>query len=452
MPLGLLTDFYQLTMAAGYFQAAKTGERATFELFVRTLPHNRNFILAAGLAQAVEYLLDLRFTSEEIAYLRGLPQFQRTPPEFFEMLASLRFTGDLFAVPEGTPMFAGEPFLTLRAPLMEAQIAETYLLSTIGFQSLIATKAARVVKAAMGREVVEFGTRRAHSPEAGVLAGRAAYIGGCAGTSNAEAGLRYQLPLFGTASHAWVMSFPTEYESFEQLQKLLGESTVYLIDTYDTIGGANRAAALGPPLWGVRLDSGNLVELAPAVRAILDRAGLRDAKIMATGDLNEYKIHELVAAGAPIDVFGVGTELATSADAPSLGVIYKMVEMQESAAEDRRYTLKLSVDKATLPGAKQVFRYSDHDVLARSSECPACPGGSGGELDAGVEALLRPVILGGRLLEPLPNAAQIRQHAAECLAKLPSPCHSLFESHAWWVEVSSELNALDEQVRRGAAR
>src|SRR6202789_3865976 len=208
--MGLLTDLYQLTMAAGYYEAGKTRERATFELFVRRLPHNRNFILAAGLEQAVEYLLNLRFTSEEIAYLRGLPQFRHTRPDFFEMLADLRFTGDLFAVPEGTPMFAGEPFLTLRAPLVEAQIAETYLLSTIGFQSLIATKAARVVRAARGRQVVEFGTRRAHSPEAGVLAGRAAYIGGCAGTSNPEAGLRYQLPVFGTASHAWVMSFPTE--------------------------------------------------------------------------------------------------------------------------------------------------------------------------------------------------------------------------------------------------
>ena len=208
----------------------------------------------------------------------------------------------------------------------------------------------------------------------------------------------------------------------------------------------------------MRLDSGNLVELAPAVRKILDDAGLRDAKIMATGDLNEYKIHELVAARAPIDVFGVGTELATSADAPSLGVVYKMVEMESltrsPAAEsqgDRRYTLKLSDDKATIPGAKQVFRYADHDVLARSTECPACPGGSG-TLDAGVEALLHPVILGGRLLEPLPSAAQIRQRAAECLGKLPSPCHSLFESHAWRVEISSELEALHEQVRQGAAR
>ncbi len=405
MPLGLLTDFYQFTMAAGYFQAAKTGERATFELFVRTLPRNRNFILAAGLAQAVEYLLDLHFTSEEIAYLRDLPQLRHASPEFFEMLASLRFTGDLFAVPEGTPMFAGEPFLTLRAPLVEAQIAETYLLSTLGFQSLIATKAARVVKAAMGREVVEFGTRRAHSPEAGVLAGRAAYIGGCAGTSNAEAGLRFGIPVLGTAAHSWVMSFPTERAAFESLQNLLGESTVYLIDTYDTLEGARRAAALGSPLWGVRLDSGNLVELAPAVRGILDRAGLKDAKIMATGDLNEYKIHELVAAGLPIDLFGVGTELATSADAPALGVVYKMVEM-ERAGEDRRYTLKLSDDKATLPGAKQVFRYPDHDLLARSSECPSCPGGkTAGSSAVEVEALLQPVILRGRLLEPLPSAS-----------------------------------------------
>jgi nicotinate phosphoribosyltransferase len=445
VPQALLTDFYQLTMAAGYFEAGKTEERATFELFVRRLPHNRNFIVAAGLAQAAEYLVNLRFTEEEIAYLRGLPQFQHTSPKFFDMLAALRFTGDLFAVEEGTPMFAGEPFLTVRAPLVEAQLAETYLLSAIGFQSMIATKAARVVKAALGRDVVEFGTRRAHSPEAGVLAGRAAYIGGCAGTSNTETGFRYGVPVFGTAAHSWVMSFATEREAFEQLQKLLGDSTVYLIDSYETLEGARRAAALGRPLWGVRLDSGNLVELAPAVRKILDDAGLRDAKIMATGDLNEYKIHELVAARAPIDVFGVGTELATSADAPSLGVVYKMVEM-ESPGEARRYTVKLSEDKATLPGTKQIFRYADRDVLARSSECPSCPQGS-----EPAEALLRPVILEGRLLEELPTAAEARRHAAESLAKLPAPCHSLFESHAWRVELSLELEALNERVRKGVA-
>jgi nicotinate phosphoribosyltransferase len=428
-------------MAAGYFEAGKTQERATFELFVRRLPHNRNFILAAGLAQAVEYLLNFRFTSEEIAYLRSLPQFARTSAAFFEMLAELRFTGDLFAVPEGTPLFPDEPFLTLRAPLIEAQIPETYLLATIGYQSLIATKAARVVKSAMGRSVIEFGTRRAHSPEAGVLAGRAAYIGGCTGTSNTETGLRFGVPVFGTAAHSWVMSFASERDSFEQLQKLLGESTVYLIDSYDTIEGARKAASLGRPLWGVRLDSGNLVELAPAVRKILDEAGLTDAKIMATGDLNEYKITELVAAAAPIDVFAVGTELATSADAPSLGVVYKMVELERGGA--RRYTAKLSEDKHTLPGAKQIFRSATHDVLARSSECFSCGEG-------GAEALQRPVMVGGRLIERLPTAAEARKHAAECLASLPGPCQSLFEGRgAWRVDLSPELAELAEQVRKG---
>lgn len=445
MPAGLLTDFYELTMAAGYFEAGKTGERATFELFVRRLPPNRNFILAAGFEQVVEYLLALRFTSDEIAYLRGLPQFARASAGFFEMLEGLRFTGDLFAVAEGTPLFAGEPFLTLRAPLVEAQLAETYLLSMIGFQSMIATKAARVVKAALGRSVVEFGTRRAHSPEAGVLAGRAAYIGGCEGTSNTESGMRFGIPVFGTAAHSWVMSFEHERQAFEQLQRLLGESTVYLIDSYDTIEGAQRAAALGRPLWGVRLDSGNLVELAPAVRKILDDAGLPGAKIMATGDLNEYKIHELVAAQAPIDVFGVGTELATSADAPSLGVVYKLVELEQNGKV--RYTAKLSEDKATLPGAKQIFRYADRDVLARSSECPSCPEGA-----EPAEALLHPVIVGGRLTEPMANAGQTRKHAAEALARLPGPCHSLFSHDGCWpVEISPELECLYERVRQGVS-
>ena len=246
--------------------------------------------------------------------------------------------------------------------------------------------------------------------------------------------------MFGTAAHSWVMSFPSERAAFEQLQKLLGERTTYLIDTYDTIEGAKLAAALGRPLWGVRLDSGNLIELAPAVRKILDDAGLTDAKIMATGDLNEYKIHELVAAQAPIDVFGVGTDLATSADAPSLGVIYKMVEME--SAQEHRYTAKFSHEKHTLPGAKQIFRHWDHDVLGRSTECISC----GSET---VEALQRPVILGGKLVEPLPTAAQAKRYAAERLARLPAPCHSLFQvEDAWRVELSPALKELDESVRK----
>src|SRR5947209_473626 len=360
-------------MAAGYFQSGKTREVATFELFFRRLPANRNFIIAAGLQQAVDYLLNLKFTREEIAYLRSLPQLRRVDAAFFEALAELRFTGDLFAVAEGTPVFPGEPLLTLRAPIMEAQIPETYLLAMIGFQSMIATKAARVVEAACGRGVVEFGTRRAHSPEAGVLAGRAAYIGGCTGTSNTEAGFRYDIPVFGTNAHAWIMSFTSEIEAFRQLQELLGDATAYLIDSYDTLEGARRAVSLGHPLWGVRLDSGNLRELAPAVRRVLDNAGMPEAKIMATGDLNEYKILELVAANTPIDVFGVGTELATSSDAPTLSVVYKLVEITSNG--ERRYTAKYSEDKTTLPGAKQVIRYGDHDCLTCAHECtPAKPG------------------------------------------------------------------------------
>lgn len=433
---GLLTDLYQLTMAAGYFEAGKASETATFELFFRRLPRYRNYVLAAGLAQAIEFLLNLKFTSEEIDYLRGLPQFQRVSEGFFDALRCLRFTGDVFAMPEGTPIFANEPFLTVRAPLIEAQIVETYLLAAIGFQSLVATKASRIVEVAGGRAVVDFGARRAHSPEAGVLAGRASYIGGCIGTSNTETGFRYGIPVFGTAAHSWVQSFATESEAFARLQDLLGDATAYLIDTYDTIEGARTAAALGPPLWGVRLDSGNLVELSREVRRILDDAGLTNAKIMATSDLNEYKVLEFAAAGAPIDAFGVGTDLATSADSPTLGVVYKLVEL------DGRFTAKFSEDKQTLPGAKQVFRFANHDVIACSWECLGC---GPGEPEA--KALLRPVLLGGKLCEPLPTAAAARQNAADCVKRLPTAVRSLFDTgQDYRVEQSHELMALYEKV------
>src|SRR5271156_1293848 len=434
---GLLTDLYQLTMSAGYFEAGKADEIATFELFFRHLPRYRNFVLAAGLEQVVDYLQNLCFTDEQIRYLKSLPQFKGVPQEFFDALRALRFTGDLFAMREGTPVFSGEPFLTVRAPLLEAQIVETYLLSSIGFQSLIATKAARMVEVAGGRAGGGVCTPRAHSPEAGVLAGRAAYIGGCIGTSNTETGFRYGIPVFGTAAHSWVQSFPEERDAFERLQNLLGDATAYLIDTYDTLEGARSAASLGQPLWGVRLDSGNLVELSHQVRKILDDAGLKSAKIMATSDLNEYKILEFAAAGAPIDAFGVGTDLATSADSPHLGVVYKLVEL------NGRFTAKFSEDKHTLPGAKQVFRFASHDVIACSWECLGC---GPGEPEA--KALLRPVMLGGKLIEPLPSASAARQHAAECVKRLPIAVRSLFDiGQEYRVEQSHELLALYEKVQ-----
>ena len=421
-------------MAAGYFEAGKTAERAVFDLSIRRLPPHRNFVLAAGLPQAVDYLLNLAFTSDEIAYLRGLPQFRNVSPAFFDYLRGFRFTGDLFAVPEGTPLFAGEPMLVLRAPIVEAQIPETYLLSALSFQSLIATKAARCAEVSAGRPVIEFGTRRAHTPEAGVLGARAAYIGGCAGTSNTLAGFRYGIPVMGTAAHSWVMAFCSETESFRQLQRLLGDSAVQLIDTYDSIEGARRAAQSDAPFWGVRLDSGDFLALSRQVRAILDEAGHPEARIMVSGDLDEYRIRDLLAAGAPIDSFGVGTELATSADSPVLSTVYKLVELEICGIQ--RFTAKFSDDKPSYPGAKQVFRDTARDVIARSGEC-----GRG-------EALLRPIMLGGQLVEPLPSLDQARRRAAECVAKLSASLRQLEVTEPWPVIYSRELRELIERTRR----
>lgn len=408
----LHTDLYQLTMAAGYFESGRVSDTGVFELFARRLPENRTYLIAAGLEQAVEYLLDLHFEAAQIDYLRTLPQFERVSPAFWDYLLSFRFTGDLFAMPEGTPFFAGEPIAIVRAPIIEAQIPETYLLSVIGYQSMIAAKAARVVSAAPGKSIVEFGSRRGHGPDAGVLAGRAAYIAGCVGTSNVESGFRYKIPVFGTCAHSWVLSYRTEEEAFQRLQKLLGPGTVYLIDSYDTIEGARRAAALGTPLWGVRLDSGDLADLSRKVRKILNDAGLNDAKIMATGDLNETRVAELVATGAPIDSFGVGTELTTSFDAPALPVVYKLVEVTNGL--EKRPVAKYSADKRTYPGPKQVFRYRTRDVIGVSDECaPSLPG------EDNPQALLRPVIIGGKLTEPLPSSAAIRDYCAGAKLGIP---------------------------------
>jgi nicotinate phosphoribosyltransferase len=402
-------------MAAGYFEAGRHSDIGTFELSVRRLPAHRDFILVAGLHQALEYLSKLRFTADEIAYLKDLPQFANASAAFWEYLANFKFTGHVFAVPEGTPMFAGEPVMTIKAPLIEAQIPETYLLSTITFQTLIATKAARVSAAAQGRAVYEFGTRRAHSPEAGVLGARASYIGGCAGTSNTLAGFRFGVPVFGTAAHSWIMSFESEVEAYRQLQKFLGQGTVQLIDTYDAVEGARRVISLGEPLAAVRIDSGDFVALSKEVRALLDAAGMQHVKIMLSGDLNETKIAELLAKGAPVDAFGVGTELATSADAPSMGAIYKIVELESNGQTIA--TAKYSAEKTSLPGAKQVFRYADHDLVACSGECAG-----------GAEALQKPVMVNGNIICHK-TLEQARERARKMMAAIDTAHHSVEFSH-----------------------
>ncbi len=433
----LNTDLYELTMAAGYFAAGKSADIATFELLVRRLPSGRNFLVSAGVQQAVEYLLGLQFDDEEIRYLRSLAQFRRAPDEFWAYLSNLRFTGDLFAMPEGTPFFAGEPVIIVRAPLIQAQLVETFLLSTLSFQTSVASKAARCVIAAQGRIITEFGTRRAHSPYAGVLAGRAAFVGGCAGTSNAEAGMRFGIPVSGTAAHSWTMAFETERESFRSLQKLLGEETVFLVDTYDTLEGVWLAAQLGRPAWGIRLDSGDLNEASRRARQILDGAGLHDMKIMATNDLDEYRVDALIRGGAPIDAFGIGTQLATSADAPALSAVYKLVEIR--VGQRARYTAKFSGEKSTLPGAKQVYRNASSDLITCYGECsPELKG----------EPLLQPVIANGQLVEPLPSLRASQEHARALIAKLPSPLLSIDTSATYKIAISPELLKLAETVRR----
>jgi nicotinate phosphoribosyltransferase len=419
---GLLTDLYELTMAAGYFAAGKLEEVGTFELTVRRLPRNRDFVLMAGLHRALDYLLNLGFEAHEIDYLRGLPQFRNAPAGFWDYLADFRFTGDVFAVPEGSVVYAGQPVMNVRAPMIEGQIPETYLLSAITFETLIASKAARIVHAAAGRDVVEFGTRRAHTPEAGVLGARAAYIGGCAGTSNTLAGFRYGIPVMGTAAHSWVLAFASESQAFDRLQRLLGDKTVQLLDTYDTLEAARLVGRMGGPLWGVRLDSGDFLELSREVRRILPHA-----KIMVSGDLDEAKIADLLRQGAPIDAFGVGTELAVSGDAPSMGTVYKLVEIDVDGIV--RQTAKRSPDKATLPGAKQLFRYPEYDLLALTDECA---GGS--------KAMLEPWILGGNLIRPMPLLEEIRDRAAANLAPWPSGDRR--------TELSGDLRELNESLFR----
>jgi len=426
----LLVDLYELTMAAAYFEQG-VDCRATFELFVRHLPPERAYLVAAGIEDALDYLGTLRFTEEHVSFLRSLAVFRDVSSEFFEYLRQVRFTGDVLAVEEGTIVFAEEPLLQVSAPILEAQLAETYLLSVTNFETLIASKAARVVRAARGRGVFEFGTRRAQGPEAGVRAARAAYLGGCVATSNVLAGYRYGIPLAGTAAHSWTQAFPTERQSFQALLDTFPQDAILLIDTYDPLAGAETAATLGRKIVGVRIDSGDLLETSRRVREILDRHDQAEAKIIASGDLNEYKVEALVAKGAPIDLFGVGTELATSHDVPALNVVYKLVETECQGRVE--YKSKSSEEKSYSPGRKQVFRFSEggqyhHDVIARSNE----------KLSGGVP-LLSPAMRHGRRLRPRPGLQDSRATVIAYLDCLPEPYHALRDAPSYPVAKSEAL-------------
>lgn len=427
----LLTDLYQLTMGASYLANGITGE-AAFELFTRRMPPDRNFLMVAGVEDAIDFLERLRLDDDAIAYLRALNLF---PEQFLAYLEGMRFTGDVWAMPEGELFFPDEPVLRVTAPIIEAQFVETFLLNLIGFQSLIASKAARVTLACAGRPYSDFSARRDHGQDAALLTARASYIAGADSTSNVQAGQYYGLKLSGTMAHSYVLSFDREVEAFIAYLRSYPNGTTLLIDTHDTIEGAQLAIQAmeetGIRARAVRIDSGDLLELSRGVRKVLDNAGYEDVQIVVSGDLDEWRIAEMLAAGAPIDGFGVGTQLGTGGDAPSLGVVYKLV------ADEHGPKMKHSPGKATLPGAKQVYRQEragriQQDILALADE-PAHEG----------RPLLEPLMRGGRRLREREPLTAARARAEQSLAKLPEEFRSMREAASGYpVRRSDALEAL----------
>ena len=408
----LATDFYELTMAAAYLKSKQDTKRAIFELFVRKLPRNRSYMVAAGLEQALVYLNNLRFSEKEISFLKSHKSFSNLGPDFFKYLKKFKFTGDVWAVLEGSVFFPNEPILRVEGPIIETQIVETFLLSMINFQSLIATKASRITDVAGSRGIVEFGSRRAHGPHAALLAGRASYIGGCIGTSNTLSGYKFGIPIFGTMAHSYVMSFDKEIDSFKEFIHVFPKGML-LVDTYDSLESVKKIVKSGMKISGIRLDSGDLYSLSLESRKILDDAGFTDVKIMASGDLDENIIADLIKHDSPIDVFGVGTELATSRDDPALNGVYKLVAIKTPISKNKfqlSYKLKTSTGKKTYPGPKQIYRIFLNGVIHQDII------GLEGERfqNEKVKPLLKKVMSNGKILYKFPSLDKIRNfHIAQ---------------------------------------
>ena len=439
--MALLTDLYELTMAQSYLRGERN-EMATFDLFVRHLPRNRSFLVSAGLEQILLFLERMSFTDDSIHYLKKLNMFS---DDFLDYLRKFKFTGTVYAIPEGEIYFPNEPAVVVTAPRIEAQIVETFLLNTFNFESLIASKAARVVIAAGGIAVVDFSPRRDHGADAAMKAARASYIAGCAGTSNVLAGKEFGIPVYGTMAHSYVMSFKSELESFREFVKDFPDNSSLLIDTYDVIEGAKNAILVGKEmerqgkqLKGVRIDSGDLAELSRRVRQMLDEAALGYVMIMASGDLNEYRIKEFIRRGLRADIFGVGTEMGTSKDAPALGGIYKLVE------DNFGPRMKFSEDKVTLPGRKSLFRILrsdgkfEKDLIALHGETPD---------SKDTYPLLEKVMENGRIIPDLPSLSKIRERLRESLERLPDELKEIEEVHEYQAEISSALKSLMREIR-----
>lgn len=465
--LALLTDLYQITMAAAYREAGIDSVEACFHLFYRTNPFDGGYALACGLEQAVSYLHGLRFTAEDVDYLRdqrGNDDEALFSEEFLAWLAEMRFELDVDAVPEGTVVFPREPLLRVSGPIVQCQLVETALLNCINFQTLVATKASRVCLAAQGDPVVEFGLRRAQGPDGGLSASRASYVGGCVGTSNTLAGSKYGIPVSGTHSHSWVMAWDTELEAFEAYAESLPNNCTFVIDTYDTLQGARNAvevglklAARGHKLIGVRLDSGDLAWLSKKVRVILDEGGLPDALIMASNELDEHLIASLKDQGARIDAWGVGTKLATSWDQPALGGVYKLSAIRRPGGEwTPRVKVSEATTKVTTPGFLGVRRYRRGDGTLAGDMVYDLDHAPVGEAlmvdpadstrrksfahDARHHELLVPVFRRGELVYDCPSVSDVRRYAATSLAALDPSMTRFLNPHSYPVGLESWVN------------
>jgi nicotinate phosphoribosyltransferase len=435
----LFADLYELTMAQAFYQQGMFAQ-ATYSLFIRQYPPNRAFMVAAGLEDVLDYLENLRFSPSDLDYLRSIGIFDNN---FLEYLIDLRFTGSVRAIPEGHLFFTEEPVLEVTAPIIEAQIAETFIINQINVQSLLTTKAARCVLAAPGCSLADFGSRRAHGIDAALKMARCGYIAGFQSTSNVLASQRYAIPPSGTMAHSFISSFAAEIDAFRAYTASFPDRAILLLDTYDTIQGAYNAVtvakemeAAGHNLVAVRLDSGDFADLSKQVRYILDEADLRYVKVVASGGLDEYEIYTLLQAHSPIDIFGVGTKVGVSADAPWSDMAYKLV------AYDGRPVMKLSTAKVSLPGAKQVFRLYDttgkfsRDIIAPKDGNP--PGG---------EALLQPVMSGGRRTAPSPKLDVIRDTLANDLQRLDDSHKGLYNPPHYPIAISAKLQQLTRKVR-----
>ncbi|MBI4444671.1 MAG: nicotinate phosphoribosyltransferase [Acidobacteria bacterium] len=435
--LGINTDLYELTMSAVYFQSGHAGDWATFELFTRKLPPTRSFLVAAGLEQALHYITHVGFSSDTISYLRKLPVFSRTDPAFFDYLHRFRFSGDVHAVPEGTVLFENEPILQVSAPIIEAQVLETFLISTINFQTMVASKAARLRLAAHDKQVIDFGSRRAHTPQAGVQAARASFIGGCNGTSNVLAGYEMGIPVYGTMAHSFVQFFGDELESFRRFHDAFPDHSILLVDTYDSLQGVRKALQIGGKLAGVRLDSGDLLELAVKTRELLDQNHRKEARIVASGNLDEERVLSFSIADAPIDAYGVGTDLVVSRDAPTCDLVYKLVEVISGGNIQPRF--KASEGKGTVPCRKQIFRQREgdffkRDVVGRWDE------------DANGEPLLKKWVQRGRIIRELPSLVASKEYARQQLESLPGFLKLLHTTEVYPVEYSQKLLAIQREL------